>query len=225
MKWKLVILVLIIFSSCANEKSIPSLDYDIASNIIKQNNFQDSSIIILEAKQGIFAYWDSPTDTTTILYSGLSIGQINMPSDSLQRFWNNLYNFQEAPGLFALTDNWEKTSINNIPILLNNELKKYLIKSDSVNIFTFDWEKLEKIGVKKICSFSEPMINEKEKTGYMGFQIYSRSNFGLNVVRFDYSNTMTVSEFKKMDFDLLDFSYHFSEGILKELEPNRMVVK
>jgi hypothetical protein len=69
------------------------------------------------------------------------------------------------------------------------------------------------------------MINEKEKTGYMGFQIYSRSNFGLNVVRFDYSNTMTVSEFKKMDFDLLDFSYHFSEGILKELEPNRMVVK
>ncbi|KJF44801.1 hypothetical protein [Draconibacterium sediminis] len=225
MKRNLIIVVFIIFGSCANKESVLSLDYEIASNIIKQNSFQDSGIVILEAKQGIFAYWDSPTDTTTILYSGISIGQINMPSDSLKGFWLNLYDFQEAPGLFAITSNRQNISINGIPIFPNNELEYYLIESDSVNVFTFDWEKLGKIGVKQICSFSEPMINEREKTGYVGYQVYSRNNFGVNVARFDYSKAMIISEFKKMNFDLLDLSYQSSEGILKELEPNRMVVK
>lgn len=225
MRWNPIIIVLMIFCSCSNESSFSDLEHDIASKIILQNNFQDSSLIILGAKQGIFSFWDSPNDTTTILYSGLSIGKVNIPSDSLQVIWSNLYNFEEAPGLFALTNRWNKKSIAGVPVIPVSQFKDYLYKSGETNSHKIDWGKLKKMGIEKICSFSDPMVYEKDKTGYCGFQLYSKNNFQLNVVYFDCSDTVTVFDYKKMDFELLDLICRFSEGGLAELEPSKLILK
>ncbi len=219
-----IIIICVLFNSCVDRNSENQFDFKLASKIIIKNNLQDSSMLILESKQGIFAFDSLPNDTCNISYSGLGIGQVIIPPDSLKKFWDNIYDFEEAPGLFDLTSNWRFENITGIPVLLNNQIKNYLIKSDTENIYSIDWEKLGKKGIRKLCSFSEPIINDEEKIGYAGYQIFSKENFSVNVIYFDFTDSLKINEFKNMNFNILDLKCSFSNGILKEFEPNRMIV-
>jgi hypothetical protein len=224
-----ILLFIVLLNACKGHEVKFDLDYKIVAKIIEAYNLKNSNAYIIEAKQGIFAYDTLSIDTARFYYSGFEIGKIYVGKASLKNMYSNLFYFKDAPGLFEFTDSWKYNNINGIPILENCKIKNFIIrdstKRTSSNIYIIDWDKLKKCGIGRLYSFSNPILNKRLKFGFIGFQIYSKENFSVNVIEFPLTDSLKIKKWWSINLKVLNYDFVFLRDSLKHFGPNAMVVK
>jgi hypothetical protein len=193
MRYIFFLLTFLIFSCTNVEKKVSKFsDREIIDRILNDSDKIRDSIAIINIRQGIFAFDSLNIDTALIGYSGFVVDRIPH-FESLNGF-DNLFYFKEAPGLFEITEKYCFNEIGTFKLIGLDSLTPRL-KVDTINsklIGSFDWLKLEKVGIKTLYSFSQSSVNDSLKLGYIGLQTYSRDNFSVKVYNFDFNDKMRI---------------------------------
>lgn len=226
MRYILILLTLIIFScSSVEKKGSKFSDKVIIERILNESNNIHDSIAIINIRQGVFAFDSLNIDTALIVYSGFVIDRIPH-FESINNF-DNLFYFKEAPGLFEVTEEYCFKEFSSFKLIgldsLTSRLKVDTIKSKLIG--SFDWQRLNKGGIKTLYSFSQPIVNDSLKSGYIGFQSYSRDNFSVKVYNFDFHDKLIINLLWSNNFEPLNYKFKFYNNELSKIEINSMIIK
>jgi len=226
MRYILFLLTFIIFSCSNVEKTVSKFsDREIIERILKESDNIFDSIAIINIRQGIFAFDSLNIDTALISYSGFVIDRIPH-FESISNF-DNLFYFKEASGLFEVTEKYCFKEFSSFKLIGLDSLTSRL-KVDTINsklIGSFDWQKLDKIGIKTLYSFSQPIINDSLKCGYLGLQSYSRDNFSVKVYNFDFHDKLRIHLLWSDNFKPINYRFKFYNKELSKIEINSMIAK
>ena len=226
MRYILFLLTFVIFS-CSNVDKTGSKfsDREIVERILKESDQNFDSIAIINIRQGIFAFDSLNIDTALISYSGFVVDRI--PHFESITDFDNLFYFKEAPGLFEVTEKNCFQEFSSFKLIGLDSLT-YRLKVDTINsklIGSFDWQKLEKVAIKTLYSFSQPSVNDSLKCGYIGLQSYSRDDFSVKVYNFEFKDKLRIHLLWSDDFKPINYRFKFYNKELSKIDINSMVVK